>query len=370
MPPTARYLLLSLLASVLVFGDAEAEAPSNADLYKLLLQQQELLKQQQRQIEQLKARAERAEQKVVAKSVQPQSQVPRPPIVESPRRSGDELTASVSASAMTVSSQALVVVKGDDDTGDTVGSQEITPEIAPGFNARLAWAPARSRFSYGVGAKWWSASLEDNFNGVDIVPFIGVDRNRVNRMSVDMKIDRFIGDVDSTYDFLSNGEVDLGLLAGLRVAYFRTHAQYRTLERGVSDPTEEAETDSAALFYGFGPRFGLSSKLDLGNGFGLDGSGSASVLFGQTDIATRQAREAGVASDFRTTFVPIMDADLGLTYERSTADLMTRVRLAAQLEWWSNVPDHYRIHSSSAAESQPGKDYLFFGPSASVQMSW
>jgi len=371
MPYTAC-LLAVLLAPIAIVDEARADAPSNEVLYQLLLKQQKLLSEQQQQIKQLQARAEKAEGKLAKPAVAvTEQQPPHTPVASSPRRSEEEWTASVSASALTVSSTALVVVKGDDDFGDTASSQEITPEFDLGLNARLAWAPANSRFSFGAGAKWWSTSLEDNFNGIDIVPFIGVDRNRVNRMSVEMDIDRFVGDLDTTYDFLSNGEVDLGLLAGLRTGYFRSHAEYRTIKRGVTDPTELAETDSAALFYGLGPRLGVSSKLDLGKGFGLEGSSSASVLFGQTDISTRQAdARDGKADEFRTTFVPILDADLGLTYLHKTAYLMTTARLGAELEWWTNVPDHYRIHSSSAAESQAGKDYLFFGPSVSLQMTW
>ena len=108
----------------------------------------------------------------------------------------------------------------------------------------------------------------------------------------------------------------------------------------------------------------------MGRGFGLEGIASASMLFGHADIRTKQSSDLGVADDFRTTFVPIIELNVGLAYEHTFDEITAKMRLGGELEWWSNTPDHFRIHSSSGAEPMEGKDYLFFGPSLSLKATW
>ena len=355
--------------------------PSNQELYNLIVNQRnEISELRQRAETAVKLLQELQNDLLPAQNVVSGSQptvinrsatedIIQPGIGAQKRRQGAWST-SVQATAMVVSSDALTVVNGDSGNADTKDADAMDAGISPGVDVRMAYAMPDSRLTLGVTGKFWQTSLSQNFSGTDIQPSIGLEDDEIlsNELKVDMDMTKFVGDIDATYDLINNGDIDLGLIFGVRGALFANHAQYAVIQDGTD--TARKKVDSKTRFYGLGPRLGFTGNVDFGGGFGFEGGSTASILFGRDSTRTYESTESDTGVFDENRFVPLVDMKFALSYEKKFDRVTTELRLGGQAEWWSNVSDHFRTKASSAPVKSSGQDYLFFGPFAGVKATW
>lgn len=124
-------------------------------------------------------------------------------------------------------------------------------------------------------------------------------------------------------------------------------------------------------FDGIGPRFGMDSSYDFGNGFSVFGNLAASVLVGSintsstetfTDADGNVAGSITTSSDTGNTVVPEAEAKLGVRYTKALAqgDLSAEVGYQAVNYWDAqNITDYNDVGDSD--ESNFGYNGIFFG---------
>ena len=397
--PAIRNLALGVVISIFLGsvsgGNAfSQETPSLKELYNLFLQQRN-------EIDILRKRAERAEKQLLqmqskalpvgSNKLTPQirkaaaSSVKRPPSqdqkarpyvrapIGAPKRKKSAWTVAAKVPVLNVASDALDVVKGDSDMHGSKFSGHADMDHLPGIDIRFNYALDDSQLSIGVGGKVWGQSATDNFFGVDVQNVIGLESDdlRGNGLRTRLTLLRAIGDFDVTYRVIEDEGLNLGLLAGLRAGYFESHHSVIVTVAGSSeyDPVG-TRVGSKTKFYGGGPRLGVAANYDIGSGFGLDAKSSASFLIGAEDTRTDQSTESQDGTKSVTRVVPITDLEFALNYNNKFGPFETNFRIGAEVEWWSNVSDHFRSTSHTAPSSPSAKDYLFWGPFLQGSLTW
>ena len=103
-------------------------------------------------------------------------------------------------------------------------------------------------------------------------------------------------------------------------------------------------------YQGFGPRFGLDTSYDMGNGFSFVGHSSAVLLVGDLDSGAVQTTNAAATNASVTTngssdhqVVPGAEGKLAVRYDHPMEGMLTGTNGTLSLEggwrwnWWHNV---------------------------------
>lgn len=145
-----------------------------------------------------------------------------------------------------------------------------------------------------------------------------------------------------------------------------------TLTQTGTDASSGAD-DSAYItsdFDGIGPRFGMDSTYNFGNGFGVFGDLAASILVGSVKTTSSETYNNGTAdtgsltssSSTGNSVIPEAEAKLGVRYTKALAqgDLSAEVGYQAVNYWDAqNITDYNDLGNSD--ESNFGYNGIFFG---------
>lgn len=159
-------------------------------------------------------------------------------------------------------------------------------------------------------------------------------------------------------------------------------ADYNTVTEEQSTVVESVATRQHSEFKGAGPRFGTNLEYNLGNGFGIVGQATASLLVGNisTNFDERDIELTGddVTSDVAVGFhqrhtarvVPNLTGKLGVNYNfefcNPSRTKMT-VEAGYQVDHYFNVNEHQKLLDAFGAGKQV-TDTSFNGPYVGLQV--
>lgn len=271
----------------------------------------------------------------------------------------------VRASALVALTDAMLITVGDSTAGDTKDAATMDEQFGEAFDLRIAYKPEDCDTIFSVGAKHYYKDFSKIFTGIGISNSIGLQGDELNANSLPSTTDitRSIVEVDFQQDLLSRDSWRLGTLFGARAGHIKADA-YIT--------NNTASVHSKAKFTGVGPRFGLYTVKDLSalDGLSVNWQLSFAPLVGEARTETAQSTEDDTADWESTRVMPLLDSEFALTYQKRLRHVELAASLGAQLEWWSNGPDHFRASSSSTILAPRAVDYFFAGPFAEFSVRW
>ncbi|MGV7222476.1 MAG: Lpg1974 family pore-forming outer membrane protein [Nitrospinales bacterium] len=162
---------------------------------------------------------------------------------------------------------------------------------------------------------------------------------------------------------LKLGQVDLRLMAGLRLAIAEYNIRIVGIDLGVnpSNETVNRNTDS----WGFGPRIGVGGAMPLpASGFHLVGSVSGSLLFGDIETTDSLLNLEAVQGFDSGNMFGNLEGDIGVAYERdlgngSSMSLTMGYRAAG----WLGIHDtHNTTSQTGASYGDDDANRAFHGP--------
>ncbi len=359
-PSLRRQLLAGAALGVFAFiSSAQAEAPSNEELFRMVKAQQELIKRQQNRIKELEARTtayeralgqtsatSRANSQALTKA-QKELEQTRQALDESKRvmatrtdldRTKAELGTQPTVSVFRVnpvigwkafaeinfmrpSTQNLIAFRFRDFINDTVDEQLIEHSWDVGFRAGGRYAfgngwDAMAAYTYFRGETSQSASFSPASGDGSLSvggfvsaccgagPFSGSYKYRLHYDAVDVNVG---------YNFLAGGNLRFRAMGGLR--WMRLDQKF---DGEAIDPGGAEGFSAVADLWGVGPRLGLHGQWDIGGGFSVFGHIAASFLIG-SDKAHTTFLNNGVPSftesrRSNTVFTQGIDGAIGFGY--------------------------------------------------------
>ena len=164
------------------------------------------------------------------------------------------------------------------------------------------------------------------------------------------KIDYTVLDLDAGYHIQPSKNVDLKLIAGLRVANVGQNMA-AVYTGGSFDPIPGTFVASQQ-FQGLGPRVGAEGRVALGKGFSVYGRGSGSLLFGDQESDLVETFQGVPVADFkvkRKQTVPVIDAAIGLDWSAKLGQSgKFTVGVGYEYQHWFNLTRNVRYTDASA----------------------
>ena len=164
------------------------------------------------------------------------------------------------------------------------------------------------------------------------------------------KIDYTVLDLDTGYHIQPSKNVDLKLIAGLRIANVGQNMA-AVYTGGSFDPIPGTFVASQQ-FRGLGPRVGAEGRVALGSGFSVYGRGSGSLLFGDQESDLVETFQGVPVADFnvkRKQTVPVIDAAIGLDWSAKLGQSgKFTVGVGYEYQHWFNLTRNVRYTDASA----------------------
>ena len=164
------------------------------------------------------------------------------------------------------------------------------------------------------------------------------------------KIDYTVLDLDTGYHIQPSKNVDLKLIAGLRIANVGQNMA-AVYTGGSFDPIPGTFVASQQ-FRGLGPRVGAEGRVALGSGFSVYGRGSGSLLFGDQESDLVETFQGIPVADFkvkRKQTVPVIDAAIGLDWSAKLGQSgKFTVGVGYEYQHWFNLTRNVRYTDASA----------------------
>ena len=164
------------------------------------------------------------------------------------------------------------------------------------------------------------------------------------------KIDYTVLDLDTGYHIQPSKNVDLKLIAGLRIANVGQNMA-AVYTGGSFDPIPGTFVASQQ-FRGLGPRVGAEGRVALGSGFSVYGRGSGSLLFGDQESDLVETFQGVPVADFkvkRKQTVPVIDAAIGLDWSTKLGQSgKFTVGVGYEYQHWFNLTRNVRYTDASA----------------------
>lgn len=151
-----------------------------------------------------------------------------------------------------------------------------------GLEATLGYAFADTANSIELNYRWINADSDASAAGVYVIPDFGpngspefLDADVANALNYELdSADLMMA------QFLNIGEfMQLRLLGGL--AYLNLEQENHTTYTNAQVTSEQFFHNNNSQYEGWGPRVGLDSRYDFGNGFGIVGGGSVAYFLGE-----------------------------------------------------------------------------------------
>ena len=188
------------------------------------------------------------------------------------------------------------------------------------------------------------------------------------------KIDYTVLDLDAGYHIQPSKNVDLKLVAGLRVANVGQNMA-AVYTGGSFDPIPGTFVASQQ-FRGLGPRIGAEGRVALGSGFSVYGRSSGSLLFGDQESDLVETFQGVPVADFkvkRKQTVPVLDAAIGLDWSTKLGQSgKFTVGVGYEYQHWFNLTRNVRYTDASAPGGfvESKGDLSMQGFFAKVGVSW
>ena len=164
------------------------------------------------------------------------------------------------------------------------------------------------------------------------------------------KIDYTVIDLDAGYHIQPSKNVDLKLIAGLRMANVGQNMS-AVYTGGSFDPIPGTFIASQQ-FRGLGPRVGAEGRVALGSGFSVYGRGSGSLLFGDQESDLVETFQGVPVADFkvkRKQTVPVIDAAIGLDWSTKLGQSgKFTIGVGYEYQHWFNLTRNVRYTDASA----------------------
>lgn len=164
------------------------------------------------------------------------------------------------------------------------------------------------------------------------------------------KIDYTVLDLDTGYHIQPSKNVDLKLIAGLRIA--NVGQNMAAVYTGESFDPIPGTFVASQQFRGLGPRVGAEGRVALGSGFSVYGRGSGSLLFGDQESDLVETFQGVPVADFkvkRKQTVPIIDAAIGLDWSAKLGQSgRFTVGVGYEYQHWFNLTRNVRYTDASA----------------------
>ena len=188
------------------------------------------------------------------------------------------------------------------------------------------------------------------------------------------KIDYTVLDLDAGYHIQPSKNVDLKLIAGLRIANVGQNMA-AVYTGGSFDPIPGTFVASQQ-FRGLGPRIGAEGRVALGSGFSVYGRSSGSLLFGDQESDLVETFQGVPVADFkvkRKQTVPVLDAAIGLDWSTKLGKSgKFTVGVGYEYQHWFNLTRNVRYTDASAPGGfvESKGDLSMQGFFAKLGMSW
>ena len=164
------------------------------------------------------------------------------------------------------------------------------------------------------------------------------------------KIDYTVLDLDTGYHIQPSKNVDLKLIAGLRIA--NVGQNMAAIYTGGSFDPIPGTFVASQQFRGLGPRVGAEGRVALGSGFSVYGRGSGSLLFGDQESDLVETFQGVPVADFkvkRKQTVPVIDAAIGLDWSAKLGQSgKFTVGVGYEYQHWFNLTRNVRYTDASA----------------------
>lgn len=380
------YRYIFMLAALLVLHSPvvrAAETPSNAQLFEMMKAMQAKLESLESENRQLKkslsvvetaapksgafgelrkefdTKIEAAKAEVVAATTRTDPPVP------APRDKGD-WAFSAGSTAYFVFGDALTYVRSGSGAAGVNGNKEssktINHQLAPSIDlAALHNVPASA---WSVGGDLSYLHVETTEQDIattanTTMPAFGLASNvsGTNKSFVgESKLTRVVGGVNLGYDFVHEQDARFGLDVGLRAGGL---SHKMRIQAGTGETF-----DNGMRFAGGGPRFGLSGRYELGNGFGIAGGAGGAFLVGYGDIDQAQSAGNERTDEDGMRLVPVFDTRIAGTYAAKVGSVGLGIELGLKAEHWTNLPAWYMpTHSTAVNPAKSDADSMsFVGP--------
>jgi hypothetical protein len=399
-----RFLPVLITFSVLLaFAAPSHAAPTNEELYQMILELKQGQASLRHEAEQAQAEAEaakrelaqtRGELEAARAELQRISATPVLRTEPAPRRGGFQ--AGLEALYLQPSAEKLTYAIVDPVDGPVAGktggniepglgsrTRSIDPDAEPGFRAELGYAIPGSGTDVALRFSYLDAESRDSVSepaGGEIVSPLTASRTGLedaDRAEGLFTLDYRALDLEVGQSLMVGRSAEFRLFGGLRYGSLKPTLEARYFGDQF-DPANPGRVRIASKFDGIGPRLGGRLSWDLGSGLTLVGGAAGSLLVGDLDTRYSQfiPTDPAIVDNNRELIdrseqqiVPVAEGSLGIVWRFAHSDTSFDATAGYQFEQWFGAQGFMQLPSGTAASGgvdsqlvQDRGDVSFHGP--------
>ena len=400
--------LLSLVVALGFAGAANAETPSQEQLYKMLLELQQ--KTERLEKEAAAAEAEAAKNKAELNRLKQQLEAAKGGETVKPSASVASKDEPVSRSAVSARQEkggfitsfeylywkpALTgldyAILDPYRTGNVRGAvKSVDPDQDAGYRFTLGYhfrdTKTDVRFKWtGLESKGSSVLYRGSNRiwGIRLHPNAIINDDDVTMAQADYRMDYDVYDLELGYTHRLTPSADIRYFGGLRKVDMTQKLNILYVQDVGGGLSRRVTFKEENHLDGLGPRVGLEGKYYLGKGFSLFAGGAASLMISDMEYRVLELnRAAGATTDttraeidqrLNEQFIPGVDFDLGIAWEYPFGQRGSVTMMAGyHYENWFNV--YHQMRFSDDVDSQLGSydtsDVAIHGPTFKLNVTF